>query len=327
MADQGIQAVAGRPRFGLGPESHRPSTPGRAGGRTRATHGTASSVTYCADAAIMPSEARVPIERDDHRRFMTSSSLPRDPLFDLAGKTALITGASAGLGLHFANVLADRGAKVTLAARRADVLELACQSIAESGGLARALALDVRDSGSVQAAIEASGPFDILVANAGVTTTRRALDMSEADWDDVLDINLKGAFLVARAAAAAMKAAGKGGAIVNIASILGLRVAGELSAYAASKAGLIQLTKSLALEWARHGIRVNALCPGYIETDLNRDFFASEAGETLIRRIPQRRLGQMQDLDGALLLLCSNAGRYMTGSTVVVDGGHLVSSL
>jgi NAD(P)-dependent dehydrogenase (short-subunit alcohol dehydrogenase family) len=268
-----------------------------------------------------------PIVRDDYRRFMTSSSLPQDPLFDLSGTRALVTGASAGLGLHFAHVLAGRGAEVTLAARRAEILELVCQSIAEKGGSARSLALDVRDSRSVEAAIEAGGPFDILVNNAGVTATRRALDMSEADWDNVLDINLKGAFLVARAVASSMKAAGKGGAIVNIASILGLRVAGELSAYAASKAGLIQLTKSLALEWARHGIRVNALCPGYIATDLNRDFFASEAGETLIRRIPQRQLGQAGDLDGALLLLCSNAGRYMTGSTVVVDGGHLVSSL
>jgi NAD(P)-dependent dehydrogenase (short-subunit alcohol dehydrogenase family) len=284
-------------------------------------------MTYCADAAIMPSEARVPHRGDNRRRFMTSSSLPQDPLFDLQGKAALVTGASAGLGLHFAHVLADRGAKVTLAARRAEILELGCQSIAEKGGSARSLALDVRDSRSVEAAIEEGGPFDILVNNAGVTATRRALDMSEADWDNVLDINLKGAFLVARAVASSMKAAGKGGAIVNIASILGLRVAGELSAYAASKAGLIQLTKSLALEWARHGIRVNALCPGYIATDLNRDFFASEAGETLIRRIPQRQLGQAGDLDGALLLLCSNAGRYMTGSTVVVDGGHLVSSL
>jgi NAD(P)-dependent dehydrogenase (short-subunit alcohol dehydrogenase family) len=153
------------------------------------------------------------------------------------------------------------------------------------------------------------------------------LDIREGDWDAVANVNLKGPFLVAQAAAARMREAETSGAIVNAASILGLRVAGETAPYAASKAGLIHLTKSLALEWARYGIRVNALCPGYIETDLNREFFSSSPSEALIKRIPQRRLGRPEDLDGALLLLCSDAGRYMTGSTIVVDGGHLTSTL
>jgi NAD(P)-dependent dehydrogenase (short-subunit alcohol dehydrogenase family) len=158
-----------------------------------------------------------------------------------------------------------------------------------------------------------------------VTATVPLLDLREADWDRILDTNLKGAFLVGQAAARLMR--GNGGAIVNVASILGERVAGQLAPYAASKAGLLQLTRAMALEWARYGIRVNALCPGYIETDLNRDFFQSEAGQAMIRRIPQRRLGRPEDLDGALLLLASQAGAFMTGTAITIDGGHLVSSL
>ena len=243
----------------------------------------------------------------------------------LDGKTALVTGASSGLGLHFARVLAARGASVVLAARRRETLEEARAGI---GGATRAVALDVTDPDSIEAAFAEIGDApDILVNNAGVTTDTPALAMDAATWDRVVDTNLKGAFLVAQAEAKALRAAGKGGVIVNVASITGLRPAGNLSAYAASKAGLIHLTKTLALEWARHGIRVNALCPGYIETDLNRDFFASEAGQALVKRIPQRRLGRLEDLDGALLLLASDAGRYITGASLAVDGGHLVSSL
>lgn len=247
---------------------------------------------------------------------------------DLKGKSALVTGASSGLGLHFARLLAAHGAGVTLAARRVDVLESACSIIEASGGTARATALDVTDKDSVEAAI-VSGPdaFDIVINNAGVSLPDPVIDMAQSDWDSQIDTNLKGVFLVAQAAARRMRETGKGGSIVNVASILGLRVAGAVSAYSASKAGAIQLTKSMALEWARHSIRVNALCPGYIETDINRAFFATDAGKALIRRIPQRRLGQVGDLDGPLLLLCSDAGRYMTGSVVAVDGGHLVSSL
>ncbi|CAM5397696.1 3-oxoacyl-[acyl-carrier protein] reductase [Aquamicrobium terrae] len=247
---------------------------------------------------------------------------------DLKGKSALVTGASGGLGLHFAELLARHGVAVVLAARRKEALEEACVRVAAAGGSAQAVQMDVADSASVAAALaEAAVDFDILINNAGISGAGRAVDLEEAEWDGVLDTNLKGTFLVAQAVARGMREAGRGGAIVNIASILGHRVAGNVSAYAASKAGVIQLTKALALEWARDGIRVNALCPGYIETAINRDFFASEAGQQLVRRIPQRRLGQPRELDGALLLLASAAGSYITGSSIEVDGGHLVSSL
>jgi len=246
---------------------------------------------------------------------------------DLSGKSALITGASGGLGLHFAKVLAGKGAAVTLAARRTEALAAGRSEIMGAGGKAELLALDVADAQSIAAAFADRPPFDIVVNNAGISGAGKAIDLPERDWDAVMDVNLKGAFLVAQATARAMRDGGKGGTIVNIASIAGLRVAGDLSAYATSKAGLIQLTKALALEWARFDIRVNALCPGYIETDINRDFFATPAGEAMIKRIPQRRLGRPEDLDGALLLLASDAGRYITGSVIAVDGGHLLSSL
>ncbi len=247
---------------------------------------------------------------------------------DLQGKSALVTGASGGLGLYFAGLLARNGVSVALAARRKEALDEAVARIRSAGGDARALPMDVSDGTSVAAAFaQAPDGFDILINNAGIAGAVPALDLDEAGWEQVLDVNLKGSFLVAQAAARALKQAGRGGAIVNIASVLGLRVAGNVSAYAASKAGIIQLTKALALEWARHGIRVNALCPGYIETEMNTAFFASEAGQGMVRRIPQRRLGKPEELAGALLLLASDAGSYMTGSTIEVDGGHLVSSL
>ncbi len=252
-------------------------------------------------------------------------------LFDLAGRAALVTGASSGLGRHFALTLARAGARVALAARRVDRLEEVRREIEAAGGEATALPLDVTDAGSVAAAVTAAaarlGPLRVLVNNAGVAVTRSVLEASEADWDGVVGTNLKGAWLVAQAAARHMAAHGHGGSIVNIASITGLRVAGGVSAYAASKAGLLQLTAALALELARHRIRVNAIAPGYIETELNRGFVASSAGAALVKRIPQRRLGRAGELDGALLLLASDAGSYMTGSTLVVDGGHLQSSL
>jgi NAD(P)-dependent dehydrogenase (short-subunit alcohol dehydrogenase family) len=247
---------------------------------------------------------------------------------DLRGKTALITGASSGIGAHFADLLAAYGVNVVLAARRVEALEASCRRIRSSGGDAQAVRMDVTNAYSINEAIESVATnFDILINNAGIAVSKRATDLGEEEWDSTIDTNLKGAFLVAQAVARRSKQAGRGCSIVNVASILGLRVASHVSAYAASKAGLVQLTKSLALEWCRDGIRVNALCPGYIETDLNTAFFASDAGKALIERIPQRRLGAMKDLDGPLLLLCSDAARYITGSTLVVDGGHLVSSL
>ena len=251
--------------------------------------------------------------------------------FDLRGKVALVTGASSGLGEHFARTLATAGATVVAGARRVDRLESLAAKIAATGGKALAVALDVKERASVDAAfaraVETVGAPDIVINNAGIARTRASLDLDEREWRDVLDTNLDGAFRVAQAAARAMTAAGKGGSIVNIASILGLRVATSLLAYAAAKAALVQVTQALALEWARHRIRVNAIAPGYIETDMNRDFFATDAGQAVMKRVPQRRIGKPSDLDGALLLLASDASSYMTGSIVVVDGGHLVSSL
>ncbi len=252
-------------------------------------------------------------------------------LFRLNLRHALVTGASSGLGRHFASVLADAGAQVTVAARRETQLAQTVESIIASGGQAHAVRLDVTDADSVEKAFAAAeerlGPVTILINNAGVTATRPALDMTEHDWGSVIDTNLKGAWLAAQHAARRMIHHGVGGSIVNVASILGVRVAGGVAPYAISKAGVVQMTKALALEWARHRIRVNALAPGYIETELNDAFFSSDAGKALIRRIPQRRLGNARELDGPLLLLASDAGSYMTGSIVAVDGGHLVSGL
>lgn len=247
---------------------------------------------------------------------------------DIRGKRVLITGASSGLGQHFAHLFAQQGASVTLAARRLETLEAERDALRNSGAEAHAVALDVRDAASITRLFaEAETPFDVVVNNAGVSGAARALDLSEDGWDSTLDVNLKGPFLVAQAAARALRQAERGGSIINVASIVALRVATELSAYAASKAGLLHLTRALSLEWARYGIRVNALCPGYIETEINRDFFASPPGEAMVKRIPQRRLGRMEDLDGALLLLASDAGAYITGTSLVVDGGHLNASL
>jgi NAD(P)-dependent dehydrogenase (short-subunit alcohol dehydrogenase family) len=249
---------------------------------------------------------------------------------DLAGRVALVTGASSGLGQHFGRTLARAGARVIVAARRREALQSLCDEISQAGGLATSLPMDVTDRSSIERAISAGfsdGGVDIVVNCAGVAVTRPTLELSEQEWDHVVDTNLKGTFLVAQAAARAMKEHNRGGSILNVGSILGLRVASQVAPYAASKAGVVHLTKALALELARYHIRVNALCPGYIETDLNYNFFKSEAGQELVRRIPQRRLGQLSDLDGALLLLCSDAGSYITGATLAVDGGHLVSSL
>lgn len=250
---------------------------------------------------------------------------------DLKSKHAFITGASSGLGRHFAKVLAGCGAKVTVAARRTDALQALVQEISASEGQALSVTLDVSERDSVREAIAEStriaGPIDILVNNAGITSEGPVLEQTEQQWDSVLDTNLKGSFLVATEVARTLRALNRPGNIINIASILGLRQSSSVAPYAVSKAGVIQLTKILALELARFSIRVNAIIPGYIDTELNHAYWSSDAGLALIKRIPQRRLGMPADLDGALLLLACDASRYMTGSTITVDGGHLVGTL
>lgn len=247
--------------------------------------------------------------------------------FDLSGKTALVTGASSGLGEHFARCLGAAGAAVVLAARRADRLKVLQAELAAKDVAASAIDLDVTSSESIAAALESAGHIDIVVNNAGISIVKPALEMPEQDWDSVVDTNLRGAWLVAQGAARRWVAAKKPGVIVNIASILGLRTIGQVAPYNASKAGLIHLTRALAMEWARYNIRINAICPGYIETEMNSAFWKTPGGQKLIDRIPQRRIGKPEHLDGALLLLSSDAGEFMTGSVITVDGGHTVSSL
>lgn len=252
-------------------------------------------------------------------------------LFSLKGRRALVTGAAGGLGAHFAQTLSNAGAELVLAGRRIEPLQELQETLIRKGARAHAVSMDVTDAESISNALDdaqqALGPVDIAVCNAGTAVSKPSLKLDVADWNAVLDVNLKGCWLVANEVARRLVAAERPGCIVNVSSILGYRVAGSVLPYTVSKAGLEQMTKALAFEWARHGIRVNALAPGYIETDLNRDFFKTESGQAMIRRIPQRRLGALQDLDGALLLLASDASRYMTGTSVVVDGGHLQSTL
>jgi NAD(P)-dependent dehydrogenase (short-subunit alcohol dehydrogenase family) len=249
----------------------------------------------------------------------------------LQGRTALVTGANGGLGSHFALTLAKSGARVAVAARRLDSLTPVVDAIKAAGGDAAPVALDVTDSDSVAGAIEraaaALGAVTVVVNNAGIAITKPLLDHTEDDWNQVIEVNLNGAWRVAQAAARHMVKHGQGGSIVNIASILGLRVSSQVPSYVASKAALIHLTKAMALELTRHKIRVNALAPGYVETGINREFFASEVGQALIKRIPQRRIATPDELDGALLLLASDAGSYITGAVLAVDGGHIVNTL
>ena len=248
--------------------------------------------------------------------------MPNIPnLLDLSGKTALVTGASGGLGKHFASTLARHGAHVVLAARRADKLADAVAEIEQAGGKALAVDMDVTSRESVIAAL------DILVNNAGVSGTKRPLDYTDEDWDWVVGTNLKGAWVVAQEVARAMVTQKRTGSIINITSILGSRVTHLLGPYVAAKAGLKNLSQALALEFARYDVRVNSIAPGYYITEINRDELEGEGGEKLRKRIPTRRFGEYQDLDGALLLLASDASRHMTGSEIVVDGGHLVSAL
>ncbi|GAC1600503.1 MAG: SDR family oxidoreductase [Ramlibacter sp.] len=254
--------------------------------------------------------------------------------FDLQGRTALVTGGFSGLGQHFAQLLATHGAKVAIVGRRIDLGHQVARTIGAAIGRpadVRAYRADVTDSASVSEAFAAAGgelgvPC-VVINNAGAVARAPSVDVNDADWQAVVDVNLSGVFRVAQAAARSMISAGQTGSIVNIASILGLRVRAQVASYAATKAAVVQLTKALALEWAVHGIRVNAIAPGYFETEINRELLRSPVGQAIVARIPQQRVGRLAELDGPLLLLASDASSYMTGSVIAVDGGHLVNTL
>jgi len=246
------------------------------------------------------------------------------------GKVALVTGASSGLGARFAKILAEAGAQVVLAARRVERLKELRAEIESNGGAAHLVALDVTDYASIKSAIAhaetEAGPIDILVNNSGVSSTQRLVDVTPEDYRYVMDTNLQGAFFVAQEAAKRMMLRAKGDPsrqhrIINIASVAGLRVLSQIGVYCMSKAGVVQMTKAMALEWGRHGINVNAICPGYIETEINREYFQSEGGQKLIDMLPRKRIGYPEDLDGLLLLLSADESRFINGASITADDG------
>ena len=247
----------------------------------------------------------------------------------LDGKVALVTGASSGLGRRFAQVLAQAGAKVALAARRADRLVALHDEIIESGGKACVIKMDVTDvagvRGGVAEAEAALGGIDILVNNSGVSAQKRIGDFEEEDYDYVMDTNCKGAFFVAQAVGRSMIARKVPGRIINIASVAGLRVLAQLSVYCMSKAAVVHMTRAMAHEWARYDINVNAICPGYIETEINREYWNTENGKKLLNTLPRRRVGTPEHLDGLVLLLASGQSQFINGAIIAADDGLAAS--
>ncbi len=248
-------------------------------------------------------------------------------MFDISGKRILITGASSGFGAHFARVLAERGADLVLAARRLEKLEETAKAVQALGREARVVPMDVSDHHSVEQAFADMPALDVVINNAGISRDGALDQLSEADWNAVVDTNLNGVWAVSKFAIQQWRNDGRPGNIINIASILGLRVGAMLSPYTAAKAAVVQMTRSIALDYARYNIRCNAICPGYVETDINREFFQGPHGGKLIKRIPFHRLGQIDELVGPLLLLASDASSYMSGAAIPVDGGHLCNTL
>ncbi len=254
-----------------------------------------------------------------------------ESIFDVSGKVAFVSGASSGIGAHFARVLAARGASVIVAARRTERLQNLVDEIEAGGGRASAVSMDVTTEPSVKAAFDQAqdkyGVVEIVSNNAGVADSKPALATDQESWDFVLDTNLKGIWLVAREAGSRMIKSRTPGNIVNTASILGIRVALFQSSYCTSKAAVIQLTKSLALEWSRKNIRVNALCPGYFKTEINAAFLESEKGKALVANTPSQRIGELDELTAPFLLLASNAGSFVNGAALVVDGAHSLGNI
>ena len=249
---------------------------------------------------------------------------------NFSGKVAFVTGASSGLGSQFAKTLAEAGAQVVLAARRVERLKELRAEIEANGGAAHVVELDVTDYGSIKSALAhaetEAGPIDILVNNSGVSATQRLIDVTPDDYEYVMDTNLRGAFFVAQEAAKRMIVRNKADPnrqhrIINIASVAGLRVLSQIGVYCMSKAGAVQMTKAMALEWGRYGINVNAICPGYIETEINSDYFHSEGGKKLVDMLPRKRVGKPQDLDGLLLLLAADESRFINGAIMTADDG------
>ena len=249
---------------------------------------------------------------------------------NLNGKVAFVTGASSGLGSRFAKILAEAGAQVVLAARRTERLKELRAEIEANGGAAHVVQLDVTDYASIKSALAhaetEAGPIDIVVNNSGVSSTQRLLDVTPEDYAHVMDTNLRGAFFVAQEAAKRMIVRAKSDPnkqqrIINIASVAGLRVLSQIGVYCMSKAGVVQMTKAMALEWGRYGINVNAICPGYIETEINKDYFLSEGGQKLVDMLPRKRVGRPEDLDGLLLLLAADESRFINGAIMTADDG------